>query len=183
MTPQQRKAHADYLRLLLKEDIVSPLDSIYLYGSVSKVDPEPFEAEGMVFDEDSDYDFAVPYERRLELELASRRDWRRLPDLDYQDDFTVAIYEGSLGGSKVQLSLRQAYNHFVTAWDAITPEFYWKFLNKRSPTFIGKEGVQLYLNQFYRLLEGYWNKPSQSPYLQVLNVPVRNRESIIGLGF
>jgi hypothetical protein len=141
ITPKQRRANAKWLRICL-EDKYAP-NFFYLYGSVSKT--SPFVKE--TFDENSDYDFAV--ESNTKLERALREDgWKEKTELAYQDRFTEKIFEGVFKDYPVQISFKTSLTSFKLMWDTITDDFYWEFMNKRSPAFIGQEGVSKLIDQF-----------------------------------
>lgn len=140
-------------------DQLKTVDEFYLYGSTSKIDAITSE-DLSIFDENSDYDFAVQDRGATAKELFENG-WVKKEDLDYQDDMTVSVYERVLDGHKVQVSLRNDLTTFKEVWNSVPYEFYWRFLNKRAPTFIGNEGVKLYLNQLNSVAKGYYKiKPT-----------------------
>ena len=148
-----REEQAAWLKILLSEQLTSAKD-LYLYGSTSKI--SGFQAEDLTtFDESSDYDFAVQDAKITHDQLISLG-WQKKDKLSYQDAQTVHIFEGRVDGERVQVSLRQDLPRFKEAWKSIDYEFYWRFLNKRSPTFIGREGVKAYLDQLFWLLQGVY---------------------------
>ena len=152
-----REEQAAWLKILLSEQLTSAKD-LYLYGSTSKI--SGFQAEDLTtFDESSDYDFAVQDAKITHDQLISLG-WQKKDKLSYQDAQTVHIFEGRVDGERVQVSLRVDLPKFKEAWKSIDYDFYWKFLNKRSPTFIGREGVKLYLDQLFWLLNGTWRDRS-----------------------
>ena len=143
-------------------DQLKTVDEFYLYGSTSKIDTITSE-DLSIFDENSDYDFAVQDSAATEGELFGNG-WVKKDDLDYQDDMTVSVYERVLDGHKVQVSLRNDLKTFKEVWNSVPYEFYWRFINKRAPMFIGKEGVKLYLNQLNSVAKGYYKiKSSVAP--------------------
>lgn len=154
MKKHPREEQAAWLKILLSEQLTSAKE-LFLYGSTSKVGSWEVE-ELLTFDADSDYDFAVQDNAKTYHEL-NKLGWQKKDELSYQDAQTVYIFEGSLDGERVQISLRQDLDKFKEAWGSIDPTFYWKFLNKRSPTFIGREGVKTYLDQLFFLLNGNYN--------------------------
>jgi hypothetical protein len=150
-----REEQAAWLKILLSEQLTSARD-LYLYGSTSKI--SGFQAEDLTnFDESSDYDFAVQDTKITHDQLISLG-WQKKDELSYQDAQTVHIFEGRVDGERVQVSLRQDLPRFKEAWTSINYEFYWRFLNKRSPTFIGREGVKAYLDQLFWLLQGAYHE-------------------------
>ena len=153
-----REEQAAWLKILLREQITSTND-FFLYGSSSKIGVwEAMEIEN--FDENSDYDFAVQDSKVVHDELI-KLGWQKKDELSYQDAQTVHIFEGQVGGEKVQISLRVNLPRFIEAWKSIDPVFYWTFLNKRSPSFIGRDAVKTYLDQLFYLLNGVWRGPSK----------------------
>lgn len=150
-----REEQAAWLKILLLEQLSSVKD-LYLYGSTSKL--SSFEARELEnFDESSDYDFAVQDSAKVHDQLISLG-WRKKDELSYQDAQTVHIFEGQVDGERVQISLRVELDKFKEVWESIPAEFYWHFLNKRSPTFIGREGVKTYLDQLYFLTKGHFRE-------------------------
>lgn len=155
-----REQQAAWLKILLSEQLTSAKE-IYLYGSMSKIIIGELAEQLQTFDEDSDYDFAVQDSAEVYQELISLG-WTKKDELSYQDAQTEHIFEGELDGERVQISLRRDLEKFKEAWRSVDPEFYWRFLNKRSPTFLGREGVQKYLDQLFWLLIGTWRTASSA---------------------
>lgn len=153
MKKHPREEQAAWLKILLSEQLTSAKE-LFLYGSTSKIVRGEYE-QYQNFDELSDYDFAVHDTKATHDQLISLG-WVKKDELSYQDAQTVHIFEGSVDGERVQVSLRVDLPKFKEAWKSVDAEFYWRFLNKRSPTFIGREGVQKYLDQLYWLLNGTW---------------------------
>lgn len=116
------------------------------------------------FDEKSDYDFAVQDSTDVHRELIAIG-FTKKDELSYQDSQTEHILEGEIDGERVQVSLRRDLVKFKEAWRSIDVEFYWRFLNKRSPTFLGRDGVRMYLDQLFWLLNGTWRDRRQEKNL------------------
>ena len=150
MTPQQRADQASWLKILLMEQLES-VDEYFLYGSVSKIDLFGLDPVDMSFDEESDYDFAVPDSLATQWELNNNPSFRHLPELDYQDNFTTHIYETQLDGCKVQIGLKTDFQTFKKVWSSVDIRFYWECINKRSGCYIGRDNIVAYINQLKHL--------------------------------
>lgn len=179
MKKHPREEQAAWLKILLSEQLTSAKE-LFLYGSTNKIGRWEVE-ELLTFDADSDYDFAVQDSAKTYHEL-NKLGWQKKDELSYQDAQTAHIFEGSLDGERVQISLRQDLDKFKEAWGSIDPTFYWKFLNKRSPTFIGREGVKTYLDQLFFLLNGNYKaqgRPFKSLYKSItIEDVVAHRDAI-----
>lgn len=154
---------AAWLEVFLKEELTT-VRRVYLFGSVSKIPDEVdlFCCPELVysFGETTDYDFAVQYSADTLGELISKG-WEQRPELSYQDKSTVHVFQKELFGQKVQISLREDLDQFREIWASVPKLFYWDFLNKRSPSYIGREGVQAYIDQLVDLTKGIWRvKPA-----------------------
>ena len=118
----------------------------FLYGSRSKLGF--FYAAEEPDLKDSDWDVAIPANKFISEKL-SLLGWEEKKDLAYQDDFTKEIWEMSFGPElKIQISMKDEFDRFCRVWDNVSSEFYWEFLNKRSKTYIGPEGVAKLINHF-----------------------------------
>lgn len=125
------------------------------------------------FDEKSDYDFAVQDSVAVCQELIAIG-FTKKDELSYQDAQTEHIFEGEIDGERVQVSLRRDLVKFKEAWRSIDAEFYWRFLNKRSPTFLGRDGVRMYLDQLFWLLNGTYrdNRAAKEQSVTVQDVEI-----------
>lgn len=155
MQRHPRDEQAAWIKVLLREQFKT-VDEFFLYGSSSKIGVfEPQEWEN--FAEDSDFDFAVQ-DKAETLDEMLCLGWKKKDELSYQDAQTAHIFEGEIDGQRVQISLRVDLARFKEAWKSVDPVFYWTFLNKRSPSFIGKDAVKTYLDQLFYLLNGVWRE-------------------------
>ena len=75
--------------------------------------------------------------------------WAELDKLSYQDASTTRIFEKTFPDGVVQISLRLNYQVMCEIWDNISDEFYVKYMNKRSPTYLGKVFVKDLLDMSY----------------------------------
>lgn len=124
----------------------------FCYGSKSKYysAPEMPRGEFGYPSEDSDVDIAVPdnplFENVLMFEGWTKGDKERL--YAEGDGITISVWNKIISGHNVQISVRHAdiYPYMKYVWDMMSPQFYWKYINKRSPHYMGKEGVSEYLN-------------------------------------
>lgn len=152
MKYEDKKNTAKWLEVCLL-DSYSKIDELYLYGSVSKLGY----GYGIVasFDEDSDFDFAVQDSAELANYLV-KEGWEEKPETSYQDAVTKRVFEKVFEGHKVQLGLKEDLYAFKSIWESVPNGFYWDFINKRSPTFIGRNNVANYISQLYFLLKGVY---------------------------
>ena len=155
-----RQEQAAWIKILLSEQFPE-VKEFFLYGSVSMIHPFSTSKEKFSFDEDSDYDFAAQYTEKLKLDLVNKG-WELKDALSYRDEQTWHVFEGEVAGERVQVSLRDSLASFKYAWNSISPEFYWTYLNKRSENFIGRDGVKLYLNQIFLLSSVHFSSQAGS---------------------
>ncbi len=174
-----RANKARWLKVLLMEELPTP--TIYLYGSVSKqgwIDQD----YTMSFDDNSDYDFAIGYNATSTSHLDHPANgWTKKEEMSYQDSSTVGIYEKQLNGFKVQVSQRYDLDAFTRAWDSIPSSFYWKYINKRSPTAFPREDVKEYLDQLFRIAQGSKKSRYNSVYDNVREKVYGDRNPIAEL--
>lgn len=188
---------SEWLYILLQEQFPQ-IKEFFLYGSVSKIpDPNVWDADLLEplisFDEESDYDFAVPNTFDAVTLLENTPGFRRLPELDYQDDFTIGVFEGKVDDHKVQIGVKSDFLDFKSVWTSIPRDFYWKFLNKRSPKYLGKEGVCTYINQMKSLQQGHYSYKKgisvgslydEIKFVEVRPEPVQwHRAAMLGVAF
>jgi hypothetical protein len=150
-----------------------------LYGSVSKAGHFYYPKWEETFDETSDYDFAVQSNQSLKKRLL-KDGWKKKQELSYQDSFTEEVYVRVFEGELVQISAKSHLPHFQFIWERIPASFYWKFLNKRSPTYLGAEHVCELLNQYHDISVGAAAPPKPIPDV-VEQVGVLGQP--IGIGF
>lgn len=150
--------NVNVVRAIVQEDLPLLDGELFVYGSRSK-----FSVRLLNLVESSDWDYAVQYSTHLEEYFKERLDWVKQEELDYQDATTMCVYSKTFPEDiTVQISLRDSLSVFKMAWESISGDFYWKYINKRSPTAMPSEDVKAYLNQLYRL---------------TLEIPVRTRNS------
>jgi hypothetical protein len=126
-------------------DVVSQLPYCYFYGSRSKIYIPTDNT-------DSDWDFAVKSDTSPVLLTNLGFKLKELGGI-YKDGFTFECWEQVVDGHKVQLVLKANLNLFERIWGSITPEFYDRFLNKRSEHYIGKEWVQ----EWFKMMNNLYN--------------------------
>lgn len=157
---KHKREQASWLKILLLEQLTAK--DIYLYGSVGKLGS--FEGDDLaIFDENSDYDYAVQDSVKVAGELRALG-WEEKQNLAYQDSMTVKVFEGRLDGERVQVSLRNNLPLFKEVWSSVPCEFYWRFLNKRAPMFIGGEGVKTYLDQIAYVAQGNYKQTAKARF-------------------
>ena len=135
------------------------IDRVYLYGSRSKtynfLTSHEEKIRRMELTKDSDWDYVAQHSEEASKEL-KEKGWNLLTEKLYQDSSTIEVFEKEVFGGKIQISLRDNYNAFRDLWGSISEEFYWKYLNKHSPTAFSKEEVQEYMDQLYFLATGHY---------------------------
>ncbi len=148
--------------ILLESKVLSQLvqdgHQPYLYGSRSKIVFPLFGGTQINnLSEDSDYDYALPYtyemqeylERSIGLTCDVYSEVQQENFMSYKDKWTYRVY--TVKEDNLQISLKNKFDRFKVCWDNISPEFYWKFINKRSEYYLGKEGVRDFMDIFYHL--------------------------------
>ena len=169
---QERKKTADYLKFLLEHEEFGDVGEFYLFGSTSmiggKFDPDMGES----FDDESDYDYALEYTEATKKMLDEHKGWSRLADKDYMDSFTLQVYQGTVDGQKVQISLKKDLALFKEAWSSISKPFYWKYINKRSPTAMPKGDKVEYFSQLDHLVSGFYRVPKKHKIRNLLSEAV-----------
>jgi len=103
--------------------------------------------------EESDWDFAFPYEgsEALEVEKAKNLGWTERPTEKYKDDMHFMTWEKIIGGRKVQMCSKINLFLFKRVFQAIEPEFYWGYIHKSSPDVMPKQTQTAVFNQFYKM--------------------------------
>lgn len=134
---------------------IAKLSSAVLFGSrsmASRPAKESFDPSVMIGDQivgTTDWDFTAPFtqENHDVLVKAGYMYWPG-DQLGYKDELTEAVYIKTYphkfdpsnpltydGVPTVNVVLRNDYPLFCQTWDSINPEFYYKHLWKRSPTY------------------------------------------------
>lgn len=150
---QKLRDKVEWVKLNIEEQFAH-LGELYLYGSLSKSGSWDTEA---TIDENTDFDFAIQDSTVAAKELTAAG-WAELETEAYRDKLTTKVFEGMVDGHKVQISLRTELQTFKEIWSSIDSDFYWKFINKRSPRAMTKDETTAYLGQLYFLVKGY-HKP------------------------
>lgn len=146
----------DYARDYLKVDHSNFGRIFLLHGSKSKLSY----SETV----DSDYDYATECNVFSEEKLLDLG-WKELSDMAYIDSNTVSIYEKTLEGKLYQISFRHDLKQFKSVWSNIDSHLYRQVFWKKSPTYIGKEGVSKLLDAFYYTYnEGTYRKDVVKSY-------------------
>lgn len=115
-----------------------------LHGSRSKI---PHKVKSY-----TDWDIAI--QDTQDNEWAFVRDgWKRIINLDYQDDDTVSIFEKEVEGSKFQISLRKDFERFQKIWYWLDSDFYATYIWKQSPKALPREDVSTFFNHLYRVYD------------------------------
>ena len=121
-----------------------PDSTFFLYGSRSMM---------WCNNKESDWDFAIDQEDPVIPHLHMYGFKRKEDNGDYGDGYTYAVYERSYGEDKVQIVVKKSLIIFELVWGQL-PETYWSdYINKRSPSYLGKEVVHHTLSIMYSLAE------------------------------
>jgi predicted nucleotidyltransferase len=101
--------------------------------------------------ENSDWDFAFPYEgsETLELDRAKKLGWQPKESLKYMDNMSLSVYEKEVEGYKVQMCSKLNMALFKRAWESIHKDFYWDYLHKSSPYALPQVVQKEVFNQLY----------------------------------
>ena len=137
-------------------------DNVFLFGSRSLL------PEDMV--RTSDYDFAVatkdvaiitehppeempwgwePAWTQLEVPVFWEDQYAYASDDGDMDILTDMVYTTFYDGLKIQVSLRRDLPLFIKSWKTITPEFYKKYLWKKSEDLLNKNARIEWFNNLY----------------------------------
>ena len=145
-----RLVRAQELKAKLEQDYPE-LGEFYLYGSTSKIVRDIWGTSVGSFDKNSDYDFAIQLTPASEDAIKGFA--QNTTNYAYADASTKGVYECEVDGEKVQISLRYKLNLFKELWESIPVDFYWQYINKRSPTVMPKMMIKDYFDQLYKLVE------------------------------
>jgi hypothetical protein len=157
-----REEDAAWIKTLLQEEFPQA-GEFFLYGSVSKMTVDWDVPEALqTFAANSDFDYAVQDNARTVNQLRVKG-WQPKPESAYQDKITAEVYEKDFEGHKVQISLKTDLIQFKEIWRSVSPKFYWTFLNKRSPQFLGHENVAQYIDQLVGLVQGHFKEAVRAP--------------------
>ena len=123
---------------------------VFLHGSRGMVKRELFsKREHLV--KNSDWDYAAqhhqPWEKHYSKIIA--HGWEEIETKSYGDSNTAFVFEKTIDGQKVQVSLRHdidLYKHCVYSVDY---DFYWKYLWKGSEDCMPVEYRKCYWNSLY----------------------------------
>jgi hypothetical protein len=147
-----------------------------LFGSRSMAARPAFEGFdpsfviGAQITDETDYDFSAPYsEQNHNILINSGFAYWPPEQLGYKDDLTTGVYvkcyphkfdmknpEIFSGIPTVNVVLRTDYHLFRQTWNSIDPEFYYKYIWKRSPTYdfeemsLTKTKIRDIMNQLFR---------------------------------
>lgn len=134
-------------------DILEPLNyELYFFGSRSKM-PIPTD------DKVSDWDFAVDSSKYPVLPEIFKL--KQPEDNDYEmytDGFTFEVWEADIEGYQIQVVKKNSFEWFKSVWDNLDNDFYATYINKRSPQYIGKDGVTQLFSSYASLYSSYLNK-------------------------
>lgn len=145
-----RVARAQELKAKLEQNYPE-LGEFYLYGSTSKIMANIWGTPIGNFDKNSDYDFAI--QLTPDSEDVIKGFAQNTTNYTYADASTKGVYECEVDGERVQISLRYKLNLFKELWESIPVDFYWQYINKRSPTVMPKMMIKDYFDQLYKLVE------------------------------
>lgn len=138
---------------IIAETIGLIIPELYFYGSRSK-------SFIKVDDTNSDWDFAFENNPIAVAELLANGFVRK--DLDgysYADGLTFECYEKEIGGHKVQLVSKGNLEVFKDIWDGIDDGFWQTYICKKSPSYMGKDGVTRLISTFKYMIECAISKP------------------------
>ncbi len=142
----------DYLPRCILDEVNRVNDNVYFYGSRSMMYIPQTNTE-------SDWDFAIS--RKVDskhlIDLGYERKER---DYIYEDGMSFEVWEKTIndGGVDYQIQLVSKHNTsiFTRVWESISPEYWATYINKRSPSYIGKQAVHDFINQLRRVHESYY---------------------------
>ena len=159
---------------------VAKLSSVVLFGSrsiASRPAKESFDPAIMIgaqINDSTDWDFSAPYtqENHDILVNAGYMHWPG-DQLGYKDELTEGVYIKTYphkfdlsnpviydGVPTANVVLRNDYPLFCQVWNSIDPEFYYKYIWKRSPTYddqdlsLTKGTIRDIMDQLFRTAKG-----------------------------
>lgn len=100
----------------------------------------------------SDWDYYLDDEehsRKTFRYMELFQEWVVVADSVYMDNSTTMVFEKFFLDGKVQVSCRKDFDFMCRAWEGVSPEFYGKYLNKRSMFYLGKEFTKDFVNNLY----------------------------------
>ena len=126
---------------------------VFLHGSRNKFSTRlPWEPQPVI-PEGTDWDYAAqhkqPWQQFVqEIEAAG---WKECVDKSYMDNDTAFVFEKSIDGEKVQVSLRQNLNRYIDCCSIIDSDFYFKYLWKGADSVLPVEDRRKFFNTMYCL--------------------------------
>ena len=122
-----------------------------LCGSRSKLEVEFTGAE-------ADWDFAAPNDAET-LAALEKQGFTRSKSANYFDSQTVAVYSkfDCYRLHTIQVAIKKDYDLFCRVWDKVTPEFFKKYIWKRSITYrnwdanIVRDHIKEIMNQLFEI--------------------------------
>lgn len=119
-------------------------EDYYLHGSREKIP--------LLCDKQTDWDVAVQ-DNDKNRTILYKLGFKPMIEREYEDSETVMVYESTIDEKKVQISLRKDLNKYKFIWSHISVDFYFNFIWKKGPKYMGKEGVRDFFNLIYILLD------------------------------
>lgn len=99
----------------------------------------------------TDWDYAAQHTQSCQqlLEDAIKAGWVECVDKSYMDDDTTFVFERSINGNKVQVSMRQNLLRYKDCFNSIDVDFYFKYLWKSSGDCLSVEDRRKFFNSLY----------------------------------
>ena len=138
---------------------IEPFGRVWLHGS-RYMASRTFGCNKVILPEDTDWDYAAQHTQPWQqvYEAAIKEGWVEVVTESYKDNNTAYVFEKMLGDKKVQVSLRQNLQQYQDCYNGISPDFYFKYLWKKSPSCLPVEDRKKYYNQLYYAWETGANK-------------------------
>ncbi len=126
--------------------------SIDVFGGLTSEEIENIQAKTL----NSDYDFAAQ-DNALTENLMVVDGWNKVEVEEYVDNQTTHVYENTILDEKVQIAFKKDIKLYMSCWDQIDTEFFFRYLWKQSPTALPREHRNMYFNTLFASYEcGQW---------------------------
>ena len=123
---------------------------VWLHGS-RRMSSRLLPWETMELPEGTDWDYAAQHKQPWQQmeRVAYKNGWTEVVDKSYMDNNTAFVYEKTIDGEKVQVSLRQCLPTYKACFNSVDPDFYFTYLWKGSYKCFPVEDRRKFWNSLY----------------------------------
>jgi hypothetical protein len=127
---------------------IEPFGEVFLHGSRAMAKRS---GNLPLLPESTDYDYAAQHTQPWQelVAKAEKEGWVEIVTDSYKDNDTAFVFEKTLEGKKVQVSLRQNLDRYKAVFEDIDPDYYFQYLWKGSVDCLSVEKRREYYNKLY----------------------------------